>query len=347
MNLNFLSKTAARLPMRRMRQLSGVTLVVPYYHIVSDEFVPHVSHLYRFRTIAEFTADLEFFMGNFEPVTLGDIIKALNGSHVLPRYCFHLTFDDGFREMYDIVAPILERAGVPATFFLETAFLDGEGMAHHNEISVLLDGLNSSGGKRDLMNSTLELLLPPPAPDCNTVPRRMLSIKYAQRAIVRDIARALGIDLDDYIRTRRPYLTPGQVTNLIRRGFTIGSHSCDHPLYGDLPLSEQLRQTRDSMNALNIRFDTPLKAFAFPHNDHGVDPEFFKTVFGERSMDVSFGTSGLVSHFDHRNIERVSMEKTTAPAERILTRQFTRAAYFRLREFACLSTLKTPMLEAR
>jgi hypothetical protein len=48
-------------------------------------------------------------------------------------------------------------------------------------------------------------------------------------------------------------------------------------------------------------------------------------------LDVSFGTSGLVRHFHPRNIERVSMEKTAASAEQIVARQFTRAAYFRMR----------------
>src|SRR5262245_56269169 len=118
---NLLSKGATRIPIEWMRTFSGVPLVIPYYHLVSDISVPHVSHLYRFRTIAEFTSDVEFLLRRFEPVTLNDIVEALNGTRILSRASFHLTFDDGFREMQDIVAPILQRAGVPATFFLNTA----------------------------------------------------------------------------------------------------------------------------------------------------------------------------------------------------------------------------------
>ena len=126
-----------------VRPLSGISLVVPYYHMVSDATVPHVSHLYRFRTISEFRSDVEFLLRHFEPVTLSDINDALNGTRPLSRPCFHLTFDDGFSEMHDIVTPILYRAGVPATFFLTTAFLNGGGLAHHNALSVLLDRLQS------------------------------------------------------------------------------------------------------------------------------------------------------------------------------------------------------------
>jgi peptidoglycan/xylan/chitin deacetylase (PgdA/CDA1 family) len=311
-----------------VRPLSGVSLVVPFYHMVSDVHVPHVSNLYRFRTIAEFKSDVEFFASHFEPVTLNDIVEALNGTRTLSRCSFHLTFDDGFREMYDVVAPILQRAGVPATFFLNTAFLDGGGLAHYNALSVLLDrvqSLNSRGSAR------LESILPAPKSGCTTLRERMLSIGYAQKSLVRSLAEALDFDLDQYVREARPLLTSEQIASLLNKGFSIGTHSHDHPLYADLSLSEQLTQTRMSMELLERRFGVSPKAFAFPHNDSGVEDEFFKTVFSESLLDVSFGTSGLVAHFHPRNIERVSMEKTSAPASQILARQFTRATYFRLR----------------
>lgn len=320
--------------MEWVRPLSGVSLVVPYYHMVSDVRVPHVSHLYQFRTIAEFTADVEFFLRHFEPVTLSDIVDALKGTRPLSRPCFHLTFDDGFKEMHDIVAPILQHIGVPATFFLTTAFLDGGGLAHHNALSVLLDRVQSRHSRLGAASVRLESLLPPPKNGCTTLRERVLSIRYAQNSLVRSLAEILDVDLDQYVRETQPYLSFEQVATLLARGFSIGAHSHDHPLYADLPLSEQLAQTRMSMELLATRFGVSPKAFAFPHTDSGVEAAFFSTVFAEPLLDVSFGTAGLVSHFHPRNIERVRMEKTSAPAAQILTRQFARATYFRLRSHA-------------
>jgi peptidoglycan/xylan/chitin deacetylase (PgdA/CDA1 family) len=314
-----------------VRQLSGVSLVVPFYHMVSDAHVPHVSNLYRFRTIAEFTWDVEFFARHFEPVTLKDIVDALNGTRTLSRCSFHLTFDDGFTEMYDIVAPILQRAGIPATFFLNTAFLDGGGLAHYNALSVLLDRVQSQQSPASSVSARLESILPAPKRGCTTLGDRMLSIGYAQKSLVRSLADAIDFDLDQYVSDVKPHLTSEQIAALLNKGFSIGAHSHDHPLYSDLPLSEQLAQTRMSMELLETRFAMSPKAFAFPHNDSGVQNEFFTRVFSEPLLDVSFGTSGLVAHFHPRNIERVSMEKTSAPASQILARQFTRATYHRLR----------------
>ena len=331
---NLLSNGAARIPIKWMRSLSGVPLVVPYYHLVSDTTVPHVSHLYRFRTIAEFMSDLEFLLSRFEPVTLRDIVEALNGTRTLSRLCFHLTFDDGFREMHDIVGPILHRAGVPATFFLTTAFLDGGGLAHHNALSVLLDRLQSRHPRLGAASlRRVESLLPAARRDRATLRERVLSIRYAQKSLVRSLAETLDVDLNQYVSEMRPYLSSEQIARLLDWGFSIGAHSHDHPLYADLPLPHQLAQTRVSMHLLRTRFGVSPKAFAFPHTDTGIEAAFFRGVFSEPEplLDISFGTAGLVSHVHPRNIERVSMEKTSAPAAQVLARQFARATYFRLR----------------
>lgn len=327
-----------------VRPLSGVALVVPFYHMVSDEYVPHVSNLYRFRSVAEFKADLEYFARHFTPVSLDDIVDALDGKRTLPQSCFHLTFDDGFREMHDIVSPILRQAGVPATFFLITSFLDGGGLPHYNAISVLIDRIRaavSAGGNRATM-ARLESVLPAPANASLTIEERLRSLGYAQKTLLFSIAEILGVDLDQYVQKQQPHLRSEHVRAMVNQGFNIGSHSLDHPLYSELPFTEQLTQTRTSLEFLEREFEARPRAFAFPHNDDGVDREFFDAVFSKPMLDVSFGTSGLVRHFHPRNIQRVSMEKTPASAAQILARQFTRATYLRLRpskQTACASKM--------
>jgi hypothetical protein len=233
--------------------------------------------------------------------------------------------------MHDIVAPILQRAGVPATFFVTTAFLDGGGLAHHNALSVLLDRIQAGQSRPSAASlRRLESLLPAATHGRATLRARVLSIRYAQKSLVASLAETLDVDLDGYVGEMQPYLSSEQIATLLDQGFSIGAHSHDHPLYADLPLPEQLAQTRVSMQLLATRFGVTPKAFAFPHTDSGVDGRFFTTIFAEPLLDVSFGTAGLVSHFHPRNIERVSMEKTSAPAAQILARQFARATYFRL-----------------
>ena len=313
------------MPFRAWQSLSGASLLMPYYHMVSDDAVPHVRHLYRYRTVREFEADLDFLLRCFVPVTLADIVAHLRLMHRLPERCFHVTFDDGFREMYDVVAPILVKKGIPATFFLNSGFLDQRGMAHHNKISVLLDRMTQPLSKP--VQRELETLLPGASGEQRD--SSLLSLRYADRQILDRIATILHVDLHQYIDAAQPYLSSEQVFNLLKQGFTIGAHSVDHPLYLDLSLEEQIAQTRQSIDFLVSRFGIDTRAFAFPHMDAGVGPEFFDVVFNERIVDVTFGTRGLLGHFHPRNVERVGMEKVAGTAAAIFAREYARAVYHR------------------
>lgn len=317
------AKGAGSIPARWLRRLTGLPLLIPYYHVVGDRHLPHVSHLYRFRTTQEFTADVEFLLRHFQPVELNDVVDMLTERREPPRPYFHLTFDDGFREMYAVVAPLLERFGVPATFFLNSAFLDEGGLAHHNKLSVLLERIRELDSNRTSpVLQHLESLLP--KPDGATLKERILRLRYQDAPIVQALAEALEVDFTEYVRNAKPYLSSGQIRSMHERGFTFGAHSHDHPLYRDLSLHDQLGQTRECIYLLKEQHGIESRAFAFPHTDTGVDNRFFDRVFEEKWLDVSFGTGGLTRHFHPRNLERFSMEKTSAPAARILLKQIAR-----------------------
>jgi hypothetical protein len=73
-------------------------------------------------------------------------------------------------------------------------------------------------------------------------------------------------------------MTSAEIKELIQKGFAVGSHSIDHPLYSLIPLQEQIRQTLVSTDWVTKGFDLPYKAFAFPHVDRGVGQAFFREM---------------------------------------------------------------------
>src|SRR4051812_29678364 len=97
----------AQLPYDVLHKWAGPMPLLPYYHGVSDDEVLHVKHLYQFRRVQQFKSDLEAFLKHYEPITLQDLIASLGTGQPLPDKAFLLTFDDGFREVDDVIAPIL------------------------------------------------------------------------------------------------------------------------------------------------------------------------------------------------------------------------------------------------
>jgi peptidoglycan/xylan/chitin deacetylase (PgdA/CDA1 family) len=301
-------------------KLLGVKLVLPYYHLISDQEVEHVSGIFKFRNVRQFKDDLDFFLRVYTPVSLEDIINYLDGAEQLPKRCFLLTFDDGFREVYDVVAPILLSRGIPAVFFLTTSVLDNRELCYQQKISLLIRALAS------LKNSTVKRkasqILTNAGVKGIDLRLRIRGIAYRQRHVLDDLAPVLGCDFAAYAAWAKPYLTSEQIWYLMRKGFSIGAHSIDHPLYSELSLEEQLIQTMESISCLANCFQYKCQAFAFPFRDAGVSPEFFQSAFADGRLKVSFGTSGMHRHYFPRNLTRNTMENTDLKALQILSREF-------------------------
>jgi CelD/BcsL family acetyltransferase involved in cellulose biosynthesis len=58
-------------------------------------------------------------------VPLGVAMDALGAGQTLPPRAVALTFEDGYRDHLEIAVPLLERLGLPATFFLTPSLLSG------------------------------------------------------------------------------------------------------------------------------------------------------------------------------------------------------------------------------
>jgi peptidoglycan/xylan/chitin deacetylase (PgdA/CDA1 family) len=315
----------AQVPPSVCWRAAGSPLVLPYYHLLTHDDAPHVKHLYRFRTVAEFQQDLDYLLAHYTAVTLEDILGSLDGARPLPDRPFHLTFDDGFREMHDVVMPILLAKGLPATFFIISGFVDNKDMAHHNQISLIIDHVQRGGlpsgaaaieellGKNDIAGEDWR--------------RRLLAIDYPRRHLVKEAAALVGCEFEPFLKTRQPYLSTAQLRVLLAKGFSVGAHSVDHPKYALVPIAEQIRQTSESIKFISGTFGITCPSFAFPHSDKGVGPEFFQAAFNGGGLRISFGTGGMGPHFFPRHKERFTMEKTEFPAERILARQYAKKLY--------------------
>lgn len=72
-------------------------------------------------TPEQLAAQIEQLAGAGEIIAGTELVAAIRGETSLPERAIMLTFDDGLREHFEYALPVLERAGVPATFFANTA----------------------------------------------------------------------------------------------------------------------------------------------------------------------------------------------------------------------------------
>ena len=305
-------------PFPLVRHLIAQELIAPCYHMVSSDPPAHVRHLYPCPTIDAFEQELEILLRHFRPISLSDLHKAVLECDRAPAGYFFLSFDDGFRELYDHIAPICLSKGIPATFFLTTGFLANSSLGFRHKASVLVERCRqlTERQRRELLRVLCdghdEQCCEPPE-----IARWLLSLTHAHSDILDRCAALVGVDFAEYLKIVKPYLTHEQVEHLLAQGFTIGAHSVTHPAFASLSLDEQSSEVHCSLAHLHERFVFDINSFALPFTSNGISPEFYRAIFADRSLDLLF-SDRVGPGRDGRVIRRISMETSGQPLEVLL-----------------------------
>jgi peptidoglycan/xylan/chitin deacetylase (PgdA/CDA1 family) len=243
-------------------------------------------------------------LGQFKPLSLTELARAIRENGRAPERSLFLSFDDGFRETIETIAPICLEKGVPATFFLNTAFLDNRALCFRHKASILAERCILLGRER-----TERALRGFDGSSGTAGPAEFfLTRRFSHAGVLDCCAPLLEVDFDAYLRSEKPYLTGSQVKRLTEKGFEIGAHSIDHPLYSELTLEEQLFQTRQSMSQLAQQFHPPTKGFAFPFVSDGVKSEFYRAILDDNAAELIFCLGGDPEHSSNRLVQRFGVE---------------------------------------
>lgn len=226
-----------------------------------DLLMPGEPDVPRFEQLLRWVSDW------FQVLPLDSAVDHLaNGT--LPPRAAAITFDDGYADNATQALPALQRARLPATFFIATGYLDGGRMFNDTVIEAVracrkpwLD-LEGAGLGRFAMDSiesrrrAIDQLLP--------------AIKYlepAQReAAVTLVQQAAGEPLPDDLMMRSD-----QVVALRRAGMQIGAHTRTHPILTRLDEQAAVEEIRGSKRDLESLLGEPVKLFAYPNGKPGSD----------------------------------------------------------------------------
>ena len=292
---------------------------LPVYHCVSNESLPHLKHIIRYKNTRQFEQDLDFLSLHFQFISWNEFKDFISGTFRPKKKIALLTFDDGLREFYEVVMPVLERKGIYAINFINPLFIDNNALMFRCKASLLAEKIKESQKINPEIFSILK-------PKINPV-RQMLAIGFLQQNRLDQLAEILEVDFDVFLQQQRPYMTFDQLKSLTRKGFGISSHSWDHPVYHELSVDQQLETTNKTFSYLK-QHHFLYESFAFPFTDFGVKKEFFDRLFQNEEIFCTFGCAGLKLDSVEKNVQRIPMENGET-AESTIKKEM---AYFKLKK---------------
>ncbi len=221
----------------------------------ADPILPFEPSAEQFHWMARFIAK------TFNVLTLGDAVEHLRGG-TLPAAAAVITFDDGYADNLEVAWPILERFGIPSTFFIATSFLDGGRMWNDEVIETVR---NAPDGVLDLQEFSLGYhALTDTASRVRCYEAVLGQLKYFDHD--RRSAVATEIGRRGAITEHKPLMmTRAQLKKLRVAGAEIGAHTHTHPILELMEDGKAYAEIEAGKLELESILGESVNVFAYPN----------------------------------------------------------------------------------
>ena len=300
------------------------TTVILTYHRVLEKWEPTLDYSQPGMgvTVSTFERQLSFLEQYFEIVPLGTLLDDETVRRPARRPRCVITFDDGWRDNYDLAFPILRKRAVPATIFLTTDFIGTDRVFWHTELLYLL----LHGQLSPFLGSDLALAsYPKTVRDCLRRCAGRTRVSCAAdtddvietvkatcdegmiQDLIQRLTRAAGLRRP-FFAERRFFLDWDQVREMAANGFEIGSHGCSHRIMTRLSTHEATQELLRSKAEIEARVGRAVRHFAFPNEDANETLAGFAAQAGYRTACIGGAGEGRATS-GIRAVRRVGMHE--------------------------------------
>ena len=248
-------------------------LVLGYHRVVRDfETARHHDMPSMLVSTEMFERHMEFLGRHFAFVSVDEVGEAIRNRRPFARPVAAVTFDDGYEDVYENAIPVLKRRGIPAAVFVVTDLVGRSAWQIHDKLFHLVEkGFSVWDNPRRALQGVLNDLDLPAADilgdhsatrsPMHTVSALLPNLpQYDVKRVMARIERHVG---NGFVNVPRSMDWP-MLQQLLRDGFTVGSHTRSHvslPMESAEVTGDQLRGSKQLLeDKLNQRIDH----FAYP-----------------------------------------------------------------------------------
>lgn len=306
--LQFLSRTievsSSRNGPRKLRRSRGPKFAILCYHRVGTGGVPYHSELHP----RVFEAQIKFLRRTYRIVSLDQLCRELADADpqaTNTSQAVAITFDDGYRDLYEHALPVLRKYDLPATVYLTASAIETGEVPWYDRIFALLMSFQSDKLEFEGI-APMRLSAEESRMHAAMVVVRTLRQKYSNRERMAACA-ALEAKMDapaEALQNRM--LNWEQIREMQQAGIAFEAHTMGHPVVSRLAASERERELVDSRQLLEERLQKPVTHFAYP--------------FGSVS-DIDPQTCSLLPHYGYRSAASTVWGVNTPRTHRYLLRR--------------------------
>jgi peptidoglycan/xylan/chitin deacetylase (PgdA/CDA1 family) len=299
-------------------------LVVLTYHRIAEPgadlfYDPVIS-----ATPESFRAQVEWLHDRVRLLTLDELIDQIESGSPWREPVMLLTFDDGYRDNFDLAAPILGERKAPAIFFVPSAFLESPRLPWWDHVACVI---KQTSVQRLIVERHSKGDPMPLEIDLHTMSRSTAIMKiirsFLDRTIVDEcwfldrLAERAMVQIDAEGLGRKLFMSWSHVQQLARAGLTIGSHAHSHRNLAALDDDTQDYELAGSKQILEARLGRPVKALAYPFGWSGTYTLRTKALAAQAGYQLAFSSrEGInrLARFDRYEVSRLGVGSADSAA---------------------------------
>ncbi|MFC1584530.1 polysaccharide deacetylase family protein [Fibrobacterota bacterium] len=264
------------------RLVSDGFAVFLFHGVVEEYRHPVRNYNRKHLELSYFEAVVKDLASHGHPISLDQYLKARESREALPEKSFVITFDDGFENNLTLAAPVLEKEGVPACFYITTGFIESNGMSWIDKIETCLEAAEpgelrlpwKAAGIRFASHqeriALLEEIRDHAKKDSRMDFDQLVSLIASQCGLKKPVGSQLPLDKK---------MDWEQVNTLASHSlFTIGGHSHNHGILSFLDTDELRRELDTSIALIKKKTGIPIHHYSYPE---GLEHCYSETVIQE------------------------------------------------------------------
>ena len=267
---------------------------------------------------SSFERQLDYLLQEYNFVTPDDVVNSIEHLKPLPEKAVLLTFDDGYRDHFDYVYPLLKSKGIVGVFFPPTGAIYENVLLDVNRLHFVLASVDPellverledrivSSRQIESFKSISEyraLFFKNNRYDSDNVAyfKRMLQHVLPEK-FRSDLSKDLFaeyVDSDEKQFCHELYMTPSELKEMKKGGMEIGSHGHSHYWLEKIGMQQQINDIETSLSLL--KQDNLLSEkfwFCYPYGSHN---EATQRILGDRGCGAAVTVDPSLATCDKRN----------------------------------------------
>jgi peptidoglycan/xylan/chitin deacetylase (PgdA/CDA1 family) len=239
-------------------------LIVFNYHRIGDPHsTPYDSDVFS-ATAEALDSQIGFLKKHVQLVGLEEALEIAQGGKQLTSALGLITFDDGYRDNYDLAFPILRSHDVTGVFFLVTSYVGTAFVPWWDEIAYMV---KHAAKDRIRLEYPEELAFTNVRANAEAIARQLTALYKrpgvdGEKLLAR-IAEELEISRTGESRDRL-FLNWNEANEMVRAGMNISSHTHTHRILSKLTGEQQYLEAAESKRILEERLGIHVAAMAYP-----------------------------------------------------------------------------------